>query len=125
MESREDEMRRLVDKAENEFTPKLNQAMESLRNPDSTMPTYRMIAIHGILLSAAGYMEALINAGQEAIWKAQRERGMITPQMQRIEFDLIYAAYTAGYNGGILEADKHRDEMKTLAIKTIVRESGH
>lgn len=101
----------------NEFTMKLNALLDSFRNPDGTIPLYKLTAIQGVLLFSAGFHEAIIKGNAEAARQVQNDTCPLCTPIPRLGIDQIYAVYTKGFNEGIAEADSHREELLAIMIK--------
>jgi len=103
-----------------EFIPKLNDLIDSYRNEDQTMPMFTQVALTEIFLTVAGFFEALCMVNTEALTevKAERSGSTISPP-QRLPMELIYEAYTAGFNHGIMEADPFRPAMRELMKRNL------
>lgn len=114
-----EEVKKQVSEAAHVFEGKLNETMNSLRNPDGTMTIVNMIAIQSVLLGAAGFTEALIHANTEAMREAEIGRGNIKPPIVKLSMDAIYALYTQGFNDGLGEAHEHENEMLNHMAKIL------
>ncbi len=99
---------------ESEFTAKLNALIDSVRNPDGSMPIWKLASVHNVLLPAAGYVEAQVRANLEKLFEL---KGL--PSRDRFSIDELYAAYTSGFNLGTRKINEHREEVEAAALKAI------
>lgn len=101
------------------FTDKLNELTQSFLNPDGTMPVITEAAIHGVLLEAAGFTEAMIFAGSEALAMERVKRGIPTKMPYRLSMEQIYAVYTHGFNNGFLDVEREKAQVEAIAQKIV------
>jgi hypothetical protein len=103
-----------------EFLPKLNALIDQCRNEDQTMPMFRQVALNEVFLTVAGFFEALCFVNTEALAAVMAEQsGRPMTPIQRLPMELIYEAYTAGFNNGILRVDPHRPAMRELMKRNL------
>ena len=99
---------------ESEFTTKLNALIDSVRNPDGSMPLWKLASVHTVLLTAAGYIEAQVRVN---LAKLLELKGVPCPD--RFSIDEVYFVYTSGFNLGTRKIDEHREEVEAAALKAI------